>query len=158
MEKVKLVFAQGDVRIELEGEATWVKQEFETLLKLANGTEPPKPASRATTDADPPSKASTGRTIRNFVNEKMPRNVYEKIACVLYFARENEGKPELSITEIRDHLRAAGVKPPGAMLQALVDSRSRYSYVEAGTQRGIWKLAPNGETQVEFDLPPKPKA
>jgi len=165
MEKVKVVIAHGESRLELEGEQTFVTEQLKTLLPLITGENRQDQSAQSKgkaahvagaagaapgTDQDP-----RRQSIRTFVTAKAPQNVYEAIALVLHHRRNYEDKQELTAAEIRQGLVAGGARPPTVLPQALTDCRRRYGYIQIGSKRGFWKLTPTGETMIEFDLPRK---
>ncbi|HEX8700646.1 MAG TPA: hypothetical protein VF815_17480 [Myxococcaceae bacterium] len=159
---VKVVVAKGSARIELEGPEDFVNGKLGELLpwieesKGANGIEVyDSPQTGEDEDAsDEASKPEEHKiTLGAFIAKKSPQNVYEAMACVLFFSRQFRDRPELSTEEIRKLLIQGKFRPPGSMAQAMTDGRRKYGYVDAGSKKGLWKLSRDGEVTVEIDLP-----
>lgn len=159
MANAKIVVAQGDSRLELEGDQSFVESQLKKLLPIVTGTPAATERSKhseASERAKPLSSAQDRQSLVTFVTAKNPQNAYEAIAVVLYHRRKAEGIEELSGPEIRAALVQGRYRPPdSSMAQTLTDCRRKYGYIQAGSKKGLWKLSHTGETTVEFDLPRK---
>jgi hypothetical protein len=146
-------------KFELEGSAEFVEAHLTEFLELtqqpnvggANGTAGVEV--EADTTSENGALPRRAQSLRQFFEQKDSRNVYEAIACAIYYAGKYDNRPELAPQEIRDLLVQAKYRPPGNISQALVDCRRKYGFVEVGSKKGLWKLSHQGETMVEFDLP-----
>jgi hypothetical protein len=158
MSTCRLIFAKGPNRLELEGEQAFVQQQLDALLPLIveeqeDSGDAPSPTSNATSPPGESTQDEERQSLRSFVAAKAPKNSYDSIACVLFFARSVLGKAELSPDEIRAFLLQAKQRPPGALTQALADAKRRYGFVEPGARKGYWRLGHAGEVRVELELP-----
>ena len=159
MANVRIVVAQGDSRLELEGNQSFVAAHLKKLLPVVTGALVAPEKVKHSEHSDTPKRLSGGQTrqsLATFVESKNPQNAYEAIAVVLYHRRKTEGKEELSGPEIRAALVQGRYRPPdSSMAQTLTDCRRKYGYIQAGSKKGLWRLSHTGETTVEFDLPHK---
>ncbi len=160
MANAKVVVAQGDSRVEVEGNQSFVEAQLKKLLPIVTGTMPAVPEKGKHTEHAQGTQAPAGgkdrQSLATFVETKNPQNAYEAIAVVLYHRRKAEGVEELSGSEIRAALVQGRYRPPdSSMAQTLTDCRRKYGYIQAGSKKGLWKLSHTGETTVEFDLPRK---
>jgi hypothetical protein len=152
----RIVLVRGANRLELEGETDFVERQLADLLPLIVGEGSSEAAEDDATEKLRPAEMQEGadrHSLRSFVASKAPRNTYDAIACVLFFARSALAKPELTADEIRAFLIQAKQRPPGVIAQALTDAKRRHGFVEAGTRKGSWRLSHAGEVRVEFELP-----
>lgn len=154
MSNVRIVVAQGDIRIELEGEQSFVEKKLKQLLPIV-GVDNNEALDQHKGSAQPkPHGGKQGRqSLPTFIASKKPQNVYEAIAAILHYARKVEGKDEVSGAEIRSGLVQGRHRPPGNLAQALTDCRRKYGYIQTGSKKGLWTLTHSGETTIEFDLP-----
>jgi hypothetical protein len=94
--------------------------------------------------------------IRTFAEEKSPRRVNERIAVVGYYLSElapaEERRDEISAADITKYFKQAGFPLPGDPGQALVNAKNA-GYLDAGTERGKYKLNPVGYNLVAHSLP-----
>jgi hypothetical protein len=156
MATAKVVLSAGEYRFELEGSEEFVEGKFKSLLQWIS--EPPEPSAARESEEGGENGRSHGggktrKTLKTFVTEKSPRNVYEAMAVILHYKRAYEQSEEVSGEEIRKALLQANQHPPKFFNQGLTDARRKYGYLEAGSKRGLWKLSHQGETLVEVDLP-----
>lgn len=154
---VKVVVAKGSSRLELEGPEDFVNGKLEELLPWLDEAEKENADDGLREDeglpAESPNHEEHKITLGSFMTKKSPQNVYEAIACVLFFSRQFRDRPELSTEEIRTLLIQGRFRPPGSMAQAMTDCRRKYGYIDAGSKKGLWKLSRDGEVKVEIDLP-----
>lgn len=110
----------------------------------AQGVAPVTPAGRKQID------------IRSFGEEKGPRNSNERVAVVAYYLTElapaDERKNEISAADITKYFKQAGFPLPGAARMALVNSKNA-GYLDAGAERGTYRLNPVGHNLVAHGLP-----
>src|SRR5438034_6640887 len=145
MTQARISLSRGTVRLELEGEQGFVESHLEKLLPLlrnhreggvAGDDGSPRDAGEPKDDVS--SAGGDGRqTLKSFVKEKAPANVYEAIAAVLHYKRQHEEKPELPAKEIVNAMIQGGYRPPDRVPQALTDCRRKYGYIESGTKKGL---------------------
>jgi hypothetical protein len=139
----------GDRKVTIEGPEAFVHAEVRRLTDMITGAQPP---ANMLGDADP--HANRAATEREFVAEKRPKGHSEHIAVLaLYLTRT--GKAEFREDDVRRAYIRAGVKPPKAVAQAIRDAKDHYEYIEAGSERGSYKILHHGENFVSFDLPRK---
>lgn len=159
MGNARISIASGDFHVEVEGDPAFVEKHIRDLNALlkkvgdarANAVEIVTDA-RSETEGKGVGKDAR-QTLHKFVGAKKPRNVYEAIACVLYYAKNYQDQPELETGNVRTSLVQGKYRPPGNMVSAMTDCRRKYGFVEVGSKKGFWKLSHQGETLVEFDLP-----
>lgn len=157
MANVRIVIAQGDSRLELEGDQAFVEAHLKKLLPRVVGETDGQPKPQSAEGLGTPTAPGAARarqSLATFVATKKPQNAYEAISVVLYHRRQTEDKTELSGPEIRAALVQGRYRPPdSSMAQTLTDCRRKYGYIQPGSKKGLWKLTHTGETTVEFDLP-----
>ena len=94
--------------------------------------------------------------IRTFGQEKSPRSVNERVAVVGYYLSElapaDERKSEISAADITKYFKQAGFPLPGAARMTLVNAKNA-GYLDAGADRGTYKLNPVGHNLVAHTLP-----
>jgi hypothetical protein len=105
-------------------------------------------------NAEERSAAQDGKpqTDASFLSQKMPKDHYEKIAVLAVRLKET-GKDDFNADDMRRAYLRAGVKPPKALGQALVDAKRYRDFVEPATARGSYRLTNHGEDFVRFELP-----
>jgi len=139
----------GDTSITFEGPVEFVDQQ---VSKYATSN-----MSRQGHQGDQGEIARTGSqgTVpaeRSLIAEKRPRN-HPEIVAVLAFALGEGGVEEFTEDDIRRAYIRGGVRPPKVVSQAIRDAKNNYDFIEAGTQRGHYKLTNHGDRTVRFDLP-----
>jgi hypothetical protein len=94
--------------------------------------------------------------IRTFGQEKSPRSVNERVAVVGYYLSElapaDERKAEIAAADITRYFKQAGFPLPGAARMTLVNAKNA-GYLDAGAERGAYKLNPVGHNLVAHSLP-----
>lgn len=94
--------------------------------------------------------------IRTFGQEKSPRSANERVAVVGYYLSElapaNERKAEISAADIPKYFKQAGFLLPGHARMTLVNAKNA-GYLDAGAERGAYKLNPVGHNLVAHSLP-----
>jgi hypothetical protein len=94
--------------------------------------------------------------IRSFGQEKSPRSANERVAVVGYYLSElapaDERKVEISAADITKYFKQAGFPLPGAARMTLVNAKNA-GYLDAGAERGAYKLNPVGHNLVAHSLP-----
>lgn len=99
--------------------------------------------------------------IRTFGEEKSPRSGNERVAVVGYYLSElappDERKAEISAADITKYFKQAGFPLPGAARMTLVNAKNA-GYLDAGAERGTYKLNPVGHNLVAHSLPAVSKA
>jgi len=94
--------------------------------------------------------------IRTFGQEKSPRSVNERVAVVGYYLSElapaDERKADISAADITKYFKQAGFPLPGAARMTLVNAKNA-GYLDAGAERGTYKLNPVGHNLVAHSLP-----
>jgi hypothetical protein len=139
----------GDTTITFEGPAEFVDQQISkyTATNIARqGIQGyMREAGAPSTQAIPPAE-------RSLIAEKKPRNHPETVA-VLAFALAEGGVEEFTEDDMRRAYLRGGVRPPKVISQAVRDAKNNYDFIEAGTQRGCYRLTNHGDRTVRFDLP-----
>jgi hypothetical protein len=149
----KVALVVGDNRLELEGTEQFIASHIELLYRLASTqARTIDPAEMLETQDEQVARFER-RALKPFVSEKLPANMYEALAVVLFYKKKQEQLEEMSIEAIRVALLQAGHRPPQNLRQALSDCRRRTGYVEPGKKRGHWKSSHQGEALVEVELP-----
>lgn len=93
--------------------------------------------------------------VRTFGQEKSPRSANERVAVVGYYLSElapDERKAEISAADITKYFKQAGFPLPGAARMTLVNAKNA-GYLDAGAERGTYKLNPVGHNLVAHGLP-----
>ncbi len=94
--------------------------------------------------------------IRSFGQEKSPRSANERVAVVGYYLSElapaDERKAEISAADITKYFKQAGFPLPGHARMTLVNAKNA-GYLDAGAERGTYKLNPVGHNLVAHSLP-----
>lgn len=94
--------------------------------------------------------------IRTFGQEKSPRSVNERVAVVGYYLSElapaDERKAEIAAADITKYFKQASFPLPGAARMTLVNAKNA-GYLDAGAERGTYKLNPVGHNLVAHSLP-----
>ena len=94
--------------------------------------------------------------IRTFGQEKSPRSVNERVAVVGYYLSElapaDERKAEIAAADITKYFKQAGFPLPGAARMTLVNAKNA-GYLDAGAERGTYRLNPVGHNLVAHSLP-----
>ncbi len=94
--------------------------------------------------------------IRSFGQEKSPRSGNERVAVVGYYLSElapaDEHKAEISAADITKYFKQAGFPLPGAARMTLVNAKNA-GYLDAGAERGTYKVNPVGHNLVAHSLP-----
>jgi len=94
--------------------------------------------------------------IRTFGQEKSPRSANERVAVVGYYLSElapaEDRKTEISAADITKYFKQAGFPLPGAARMTLVNAKNA-GYLDAGVDRGTYRLNPVGHNLVAHSLP-----
>src|SRR4051794_5418590 len=113
----KVVLAIGSRRLEVEGAADFVDlklKEFRSLIE--RGTQDEASIGENLSEEESPdsnSPEAPGKiSLKRFMAEKAPKNTYQAIACVLFYARKYRNSDEQSVTEIRNGLIHGKFRPP----------------------------------------------
>ena len=91
---------------------------------------------------------------RDMIAAKRPRNHPETVA-VLAFGLTQNGMEEFTEDDIRRAYVRAAIRPPKVIAQAIRDAKNNFDYLEAGKERGTYRLSSHGDRTVRFDLPAK---
>ncbi len=134
-------------RITIEGPPEFVAVELERFRAPSNG-----PTTRQEPSGPNPRPMNDG----GFVALKNPAGHQERIA-VLAVRLAETGKAEFNAEDMRRAYLRAGLKPPKAMKQALVDTKRFKDYIEPTKTPGSYRLTDHGSDFVAFDLPRKKK-
>jgi hypothetical protein len=94
--------------------------------------------------------------IRTFGQEKSPRSANERVAVVGYYLSElapgDERKVEITAADITKYFKQAAFPLPGAARMTLVNAKNA-GYLDAGADKGTYKLNPVGHNLVAHSLP-----
>jgi hypothetical protein len=143
MEKTLVVTVTVDNRrITLEGPEDFVRAEVRRFTVLGEAAR-----STSANNADP-----AALTERDLIAQKRPKNHTETVA-VLGFCLTENGKAEFTEADIKKAYIRAGVRPPKVISQALRDARNKFDLIEAGEEKGSYRLSTHGDRTVRFDLP-----
>jgi hypothetical protein len=119
---------------------------------LAGGT--PTPGIDAAAPVAPPVRRQID--IRTFGQEKNPRSANERVAVVGYYLSElappDERKAEISAADITKYFKQGDFPLSGAARMTLVNAKNA-GYLDAGAERGTYKLNPVGHNLVAHSLP-----
>jgi hypothetical protein len=145
----KATITFGDVKIVLEG-----PQEFidEHVAKYSTAPSASKKHNKNLLEDIGTARAGAAPvTEREMIAEKQPRGHHEIVAVLAYCLTE-AGQPEFGQDEIRRAYIRAGVRPPKAVSQALIDAKRLHDFLEPAA-RGRYRLSAHGDRTVRFDLP-----
>jgi hypothetical protein len=132
-------------RITVEGPPDFVSAELERFRNAGPGAPPTVSGAASAGSVRPTTDAA-------FVALKRPRDHYERIAVLAVRLKES-GTAEFDGDDMRRAYLRAGVKPPKAIKQALVDTKRHRDYIEPSAARGKYRLTNFGEDFVQFELP-----
>ncbi|MCU1255235.1 MAG: hypothetical protein JWM83_1534 [Candidatus Angelobacter sp.] len=148
-DRVSATVEFGEKRITIEGPAEFVERE---LAKFRSPTSGNDSAASSELVSNGQNGIADFRSEREFVAHKRPTGHHE-IVAVLAFWLTNTGKAVFSADDIRKGYLRAQVRPPKVVDQALRDAKNKFDYIDAGPERGTYKLTSHGDTVVRFDLP-----
>ena len=124
------------------------------LVEAAATGATPAPAIEAAVPLAQPGRRQID--IRTLGQEKSPRNANERVAVVGYYLSElapaDERNAEISAADITKYFKQAGFPLPGAGRMTLVNAKNA-GYLDAGADRGTYKLNPVGHNLVAHSLP-----
>jgi hypothetical protein len=149
---IEVTVTVGEKEVTLKGPEDFVRSEVQRITNsLAVSTSAALPVS------SPSASAMEGlpSTEREFVAIKKPTGHSETVAVLAFFLTKS-GHDEFTPADIRRAYARAGIRPPKVIAQALRDAKNLNDYLEAGTERGSFRLSAHGERTVEFDLPKRP--
>jgi hypothetical protein len=136
-------------KVTIEGPSDFVAKELQKFRDAALGS---SVNSTGLTGGESASLADRPMTDGAFIAQKMPKDHQEKIAVLAVRLKES-GKDDFNADDIRRAYLRAGIKPPKALGQALVDAKRYKDFIEPATERGSYRLTHHGEDFVRFELP-----
>lgn len=108
-------------------------------------TEQGKPKEEAVSEAIP---------IRDYYNQKDPRNDMERVAVLANYAREYRNISEVSDSELRPLFNEVGARLPKDLAQAIRNAaRKQTGYLEYTGEKGYYRITNAGSNLVNFELP-----
>ncbi len=157
---VKATITFGDKSITFEGPADFVRQQVEKYAIPRQGHQGEDGSSQQDkSTGNPvqlgrslPSAEDSGIRESDLIELKKPKNHPETVA-VLAFALSENGISEFTDEDIHRACLRGGVRPPKVIGQAIRDAKNNYDFIEAGSQRGYYRLSNHGDRTVRFDLP-----
>jgi hypothetical protein len=154
MEKViEVEIAFDEKRVKLTGPESFVRGELGRLTAIARGEAARPIDSRGQIGGGVDDRGLAGAADeRQFVALKKPEG-HQETAAVLAFWLMAHGVAEFTQQDIRRSYIRAEVRPPKVVSQALRDAKRDRDFIEAGSQRGSYKLTAHGDRFVRFDLP-----
>jgi len=94
--------------------------------------------------------------IRSFKEQKNPHSANEMTALVAFYLAElapaAERKEEISAIEIEKYFKQGGYPLPAVTRMALSNAKNA-GYLDAGSDRGLYKLNPVGHNLIAHNLP-----
>jgi hypothetical protein len=90
--------------------------------------------------------------LAEFLEEKKPKNAFERNAVFVYYLQRVAGIPNITLQHIYTCYRYAGLKPPIAFRQSIVDTSYKKQWLNTASLHSI-ALTMKGTTFVEHDLP-----
>jgi hypothetical protein len=94
--------------------------------------------------------------IRSFAQEKSPRSANEMAAVVAYYLSElapaDDRKSDVSADDIEKYFKQANFPLPAAARMTLTNAKNA-GYLDAGTERGTYRLNAVGHNLVAHGLP-----
>jgi hypothetical protein len=156
---VKATITFGDKSITFEGPADFVNQQVEKYTITRQGNQGGTTAQEGKGAGSPiqlgrglPPGGNSGASERNLIEAKKPKNHPETVA-VLAFALAENGVEEFTDDDIHRAYLRGGIRPPKVISQAIRDAKNNHDFIEAGAQRGHYRLSNHGDRTVRFDLP-----
>jgi hypothetical protein len=150
--KIEVTVTIGDKQVTFAGPEAFVRAEVQRLTSLIVAGKPSSP-SLPTRSAAAVAEGLPA-TEREFIAAKRPTGHLETVVVLGYFLTKS-GQMEFTPDDIRRAYARAGARPPKVISQAVRDAKNLHDYLEAGTQKGTFRLSPHGDRTVEFDLPRK---
>lgn len=89
-------------------------------------------------------------SVRNFARGFANRKLYERVALLFHYARENEGRSTLTSTDLRDWFGLCGFEVPVRMDKTL-DNLKRQRHIVERTGPHEWELTATGEN-IALDI------
>jgi hypothetical protein len=141
-------------KVTIEGPTDFVGKELQKFRDAALGSSAGLTGRESASLPDKESASSADRPMTDaaFVAQKTPKDHQEKIAVLAVRIKES-GKDEFNADDMRRAYLRAGIKPPKALGQALVDAKRFKDFIEPATERGSYRLTHHGEDFVRFELP-----
>jgi hypothetical protein len=150
-DRIEVTIKIDDKQVTLTGPEAFVRAEVQRLTNVIAAVEQNRTKSSSRLPAAAIAEGLP-TTEREFVAAKRPSGHPEIVAVLAYYLTKS-GQSEFKPDDIRRAYARAGARPPKVIAQALRDSRNVNDYLEAGTEKGTFRLSAHGERTVEFDLP-----
>jgi hypothetical protein len=151
--KIEVTVTIADKQVTLAGPESFVRAEVQRLTNMIAERTSGSPHTEIRSGAAS-ARNELSETERGFIAAKQPSGHAETVAVLAYFLTKN-GQAEFMPDDIRRAYARAGARPPKVIAQALRDAKNLHDYLEAGTEKGTFRLSHHGERTVEFDLPKK---
>lgn len=159
----RLKIVVGGVTFEIEGAEelireglSYAKENILSQSTLADAMKAP-PAGRIEERLAPPSPTEAP-DVRDFYEEKSPRNNLEAVVALAFYAREYRNLLEISEKELQPLFNEAGAKLPKDTAQATRNAaRKDYGYLEYAGRTGYYKITNAGINLVKIELPRRGK-
>lgn len=91
-------------------------------------------------------------SLREFADEKQPKNIDQKNAVIIYYMAEVLGMSTANIGQVLAGYAACPWKPPGTPDVALRTTASKYGWINTSDTKSM-TITHGGRAFVEFDLP-----
>jgi hypothetical protein len=125
------------------------KSKSTTKAQPAKRNAPPPAAIRTDINFRP----DGATTLKNFVGEKKPKNLYAKIAVIVFWLVEHSTEKTVDAGAVAAGIREIGERQPSDLSNTLsVTSGSKYGYINARNRNDI-TLTVHGDNLVRHDLP-----
>jgi hypothetical protein len=79
--------------------------------------------------------ASVASSSKQFLAQKKPNTLYERIACLGYFLHNERNMPEFAAKELRAINKEAAQQPITNLPQRIADTARKYGFISAATGR-----------------------
>jgi hypothetical protein len=150
--KIEVTLTIGERQVTIAGPEEFVRAEVQRLTNMiAMGTSSNR---SMTSPSSGPIAEGLAETERTFLAAKQPRGHSEIVAVLAYYLTKS-GQSEFTPDDIRRAYARAAARPPKVIAQALRDAKNVHDFLEAGTEKGTFRLSSHGERTVEFNLPKK---
>lgn len=122
------------------------------LKKILNDHEERIIALEKASSSKPASSSQKELSIKEFINQKKPKDAVQTTLCICYFIEHHQGTALFNIKDIEAGFRAAKISPP-ANINDKVNMNIRNGYImpekEKKDNKLAWVLTATGEKFIE---------
>jgi len=93
-------------------------------------------------------------SIRDYYDQKNPRNIMEQVVVLTNYAHQYRDMPEISESELRPLFNEVGARLPKDLAQAIRNAAKKETgYLEHTGIKGCYRITNAGNNLVNFELP-----